>query len=293
VILLLPLGPGERSPRAPRLTSALVGLNVLVFLFTARPETQKSAEAEAELLRVAEWSLRVAGRDAPALESRVAAAGSPLHFLDQDATWQSEVRSPELRERLLACLADYRQIKASHPFYRYGLVPAELRATRLLTHQFLHADFPHLLFNMIFLWTAGGVLELSLGPLLFACAYLLGGVAAGLAHVALHAASPDPVIGASGAVAAAMGMLLALHARRPIRLALVAMLAVAPRITFLAWPAWVFLGLWLLEQLYFASFGATTLGVAFGAHLGGFAFGLVAAAALKALGWTGDEADED
>lgn len=291
MILLLPLGPGAAAPRAPRLTSALIGLNVLVFLLTSRFETQKTAGAEAELARVAEWSLRLAGREASDLESRVKGFASPLQFLERDSLWRTETKSAELRERLESCLSDYLELKKHHPFYSYGLVPAELRVTRLLTHQFLHADALHLFFNMIFLWTVGGLLELTLGPVVFACSYLLAGVAAGLTHVALHSNSPDPAIGASGAVAGAMGMAALLHWRRPIRLALVAMLAAAPRIWILVWPAWVFLGLWLLEQLYFASFGSTTLGVAFGAHLGGFAFGALAALAVRAHG--GAETGED
>ena len=292
MILLLPLGPGERSPRAPRLTTALIGLNVLVFMLTLGHETQKTEGAEAELARVAEWSLRVASRDAPDLEARLRGYSSPLQFLEKDGSWRAQVRSPELRERLLACLADYGALKARHPFYRYGLVPAELGAMRLLTHQFLHADGLHLFFNMLFLWTAGGILELSLGPVFFVSSYLAGGVAAALTHAALHSASGDPVIGASGAVAAAMGMVAVLHARRPIRLALVAMLAAAPRISLLVWPAWVLLGLWLLEQLYFVSFGTTTLGVAFAAHLGGFGFGVAAGLARRALGVPADAGED-
>jgi membrane associated rhomboid family serine protease len=46
----------------------------------------------------------------------------------------------------------------------------------------------------------------------------------------------------------------------------------------------VFLGLWLLEQLFFASFGSAFLGVAFLAHLGGFAFGVALALVLRATG---------
>src|SRR5262249_59672814 len=104
------------------------------------------------------------------------------------------------------------------------------------------------------------------------------------AHAALNPTSTEPAVGASGAVAAAMGAFAVLHTRERMRLALVAAPVLAPRIYFVSWPAWVFLGLWLLEQLFFASFGSTTLGVAFGAHLGGFAFGAVARVAPRKLG---------
>jgi membrane associated rhomboid family serine protease len=78
-----------------------------------------------------------------------------------------------------------------------------------------------------------------------------------------------------------MGAFAVLHARERMRLALIAAPLLLPRVYFVSWPAWVFLGLWLLEQLFFASFGSTTLGVAFGAHLGGFAFGALAGLALR------------
>jgi membrane associated rhomboid family serine protease len=78
-----------------------------------------------------------------------------------------------------------------------------------------------------------------------------------------------------------MGLLAVMHGRRRLRMALVAMLAVAPRVFLFSLPAYVFVVLWLIEQIFFASFGATTLDVAFGAHLGGFAFGAAAAGAFR------------
>jgi len=288
VILLLPLGPGD-TPRAPRLTVALVVLNALIFLLTLQFEAAKSSDKETELQKLAGWSLELAAKETPDIEARLKRVGSPLRFLEKDPAWREEIRSPDLRERLESYLADSVALKADDPFHRYGLVPAELRASRLVSHQFLHADLLHLLFNMVFLWTAGGILELSLGAASFGALYLAGGVVAGLTHVVLNRASDDPAIGASGAVAAAMGMLALLHGLRPIRVALIAMLATAPRIWVLAWPAWIFLSLWLLQQIFFASFGATTLDVAFGAHLGGFGFGALAALLLRALGRGGAE----
>jgi membrane associated rhomboid family serine protease len=103
--------------------------------------------------------------------------------------------------------------------------------------------------------------------------YLLTGVAAGLLHVGAHLGSTEPAIGASGAVAGLMGLFAVRHGRTRLRFVLVAVAFAAPRVHVLSWPAWVFLGLWLLEQLFYASFGALPLGVAFLAHLGGFAAG--------------------
>lgn len=282
MLVLLPSGT-EQPFRAARVTLALIGVNLLAFLLTSPNEGQKLAEREAELERIAEWSLRQPRRQNAELDERSSRFPTTLAFLDQDDSWLSEVETSEERERLNSCLEDYREIRVSHPFYRHGFVPSEIGIRQLFLHQFLHVDFLHLAFNMLFLWAVGALVELILGYRLFLAAYLASGVAAALTHAALNPASSEPAIGASGAVAGVMGMLAVLHGSRPMRLVLVAMVALAPRIIFFSLPAYAFIGLWLLEQIFFASLGSTVLGVAFGAHLGGFFFGTLAALAYRAL----------
>jgi rhomboid family protein len=282
LILLVPLGPDAESPRLPRVTAGLIALNVLVFLFTSQADTTPVAREEASLERVAGWTLDKAGREQPALAERRARHPTALAFLLRDPGWPEEVTTAEDRERLERCRDDYRRLRESHPFYRFGFVPASPTPLRLLTHLFVHADPLHLLFNMVFLWAVGGLLELAWGEDAFVGFYLSSGVAAALTHAAANHASIDPAIGASGAVAGLMGAFAATHGRQPMRLALVAMLSFSPRIHFLSWPAWVFLGLWLLEQVFYAFLTAKmNAGIAFGAHLGGFAFGALAGLVLS------------
>lgn len=277
MILLIPLGPDAERPRLPRVTTALIALNVLVFLFTSRSDTAGVGREEASLERIASWTIEKAARDRPALAARRAGHPTALAFLLRDTAWPDEMPDGEARERLERCRDDYRRLRESHPFYRYGFVPADPASLRIITHLFLHADLLHLLFNMIFLWAVGGLLELTWGEGLFAGFYLTSGLAAALTHAAVNAGSMDPAIGASGAVAGLMGAFAAGHSRQPMRLALVSMLTLSPRISFLTWPAGVFLGLWLLEQVFYALLTADmSVGIAFGAHLGGFAFGALA-----------------
>jgi membrane associated rhomboid family serine protease len=279
MLFLLPLGPGERAPRLPPLTLAIVALNLLAFLVTLRFDTDAAARQETELERMAEWSLRLASQNVPALAAR---AGAPaLRFLEHDTAWREELAGTAQGERLEAYVEEYRALKAAHPFFRFGFVPADITAVRLITHQFLHAGWLHLGFNMLFLWTVGALLEATLGAAVFGPLYLAGGVAAALAFAAASPQSVEPAVGASGAVAAAMGLFAVLHGREPVRLALVAAPLLVPRIYFVTWPAAVFLGLWVLEQLFFFSFGPTTLGVAFAAHLGGFVFGALAGIVVR------------
>ena len=282
MLLLIPLGVDSHESRLPRATVALIALNVLVFLFTSGADVTRATAEQEELERIAEHTVRGLP---PAVQERASAHSSALAFLDADSQWRSEVQSSRDQDRIEACLEGYRALKARHPFHRFGFVPAEIGPLRLISHQFLHADLLHLLFNMLFLWAVGGLLEMTLGPALFVSSYLVSGVAAALAHAFAHPGSAEPAIGASGAVAGLMGMFAALHLRQPLRLALVAGLGLAPRILILSLPAWVFLGLWLLEQLFFASFRSSVLGVAFLAHLGGFAFGVALALLLRSRGW--------
>lgn len=282
MVVLLPAGT-EEPLRAARVTLALIALNLVAFMLASPGEAHKLAEREAELERIAEWSLKQAQRNNAQLDERAGRFPTALAFLHQDVLWPSEVDSTEDKERLTACLQDYRAMRASHSFYRYGFIPAEIGFPRLLGHQFLHADVFHLAFNMIFLWAVGTLVEVMLGSVLFLAAYLASGVAAAFTHAAFNPASVEPAIGASGAVAGLMGMLAVLHGRRRLRLVLVAMLALAPRIFFFTLPAYVFIALWLLEQIFFASFGSTVLGVAFAAHLGGFVFGAFAALGYRGL----------
>lgn len=281
MIVLLPLGPDAERPRLPRVTATLIALNVAVFLVTSPFESLAVAREEATLERVAGWTLEKAGRQRPALAERVARHPTALAFLLRDTAWPAEILADEDRTRLLECRDDYLRLRQGHAFYRFGFVPAEPGPVRLLTHLFLHADIPHLVFNMIFLWAVGGLLEVAWGEGVFAAFYLVSGIAAAATHALVNAGSVEPAIGASGAVAGLMGAFAATRGRQPMRLALVSMLSFSPRISFVSWPAWVFLGLWLLEQLFYALLTAhMNAGIAFGAHLGGFAFGFVAGAVL-------------
>jgi membrane associated rhomboid family serine protease len=140
----------------------------------------------------------------------------------------------------------------------------------LFTSMFLHGGWLHIIFNMLFLWIFGNNVEDTMGRVKFLVFYLLCGVAAGLAQVAIAPNSLVPTIGASGAIAGVLGayILLFPHAR---------VLSVIPLFFFFPVfmvPAWILLVVWFLVQLLQ---GLTALGVqsdvAFFAHVGGFVAG--------------------
>lgn len=285
MILLIPLGPDAELPRLPRATLALAALSVLAFFWTSRFDAVGAAAEEARLERIADWTLGLLARDQPELGEGRKAHASALDYLAADETWRETVPEGELRARLEQCVAERRELREGHPFYRWGFVPASITLPRLVAHQFLHADLAHLLLNMIFLWAVGGLIESVWGGALLVGLYLASGVVAALVHAASAPGSTEPAVGASGAVAGLMGFFAVAHAREPMRLALVAALSLAPRIRFFSLPAAVFLGLWLVEQVFWTLMTARIdVGVAFRAHLGGFAFGALLAVGLRLAG---------
>ena len=136
---------------------------------------------------------------------------------------------------------------------------------------FLHGGWLHIAGNMLFLWVFGNNVEDRLGRLLFVGFYVLGGVAAMLLQLVFDPGSAIPTVGASGAIAAVLGAYLVLFPR-----ARVTTLVVFFFITWIELPASVVLVGWFVLQI-FSGVGQLgtelSAGVAYWAHIGGFAFG--------------------
>lgn len=170
----------------------------------------------------------------------------------------------------------------------YGLVPAQLNVHHpfayltLVSSMFLHGSWVHVLSNMWVLFIFGDNVEDRMGHGRYLAFYLLAGLAAGLVQAAFAAHSSVPTIGASGAIAGVLGAYLLFYPRGRV-------LTVIPLFIF-PWlmeiPAFVFLGLWFLLQLWSGVMAlgqlgsAQVSGIAWWAHVGGFAFGLLAARAF-------------
>ncbi|MFM8535298.1 MAG: rhomboid family intramembrane serine protease [Acidimicrobiia bacterium] len=157
----------------------------------------------------------------------------------------------------------------------FGVVPAQLSILSIFTSMFVHGGLAHLAGNMLFLWIFGDNVEDRLGHGRFIAFYLLCGVAAALAQVALNPESLVPMVGASGAIAGVMGAYLVLYPRSR-----VLMLFPFPVFLF-ELPAIVFLGVWFfvqflngVNQLPIFEKEAISGGVAFWAHVMGFIAGV-------------------
>jgi membrane associated rhomboid family serine protease len=158
----------------------------------------------------------------------------------------------------------------------YGVVPASFSTPALVTSMFLHGSWSHVIGNMWFLWIFGDNIEDRLGHGRFVFFYLICGIGAAAGHILMEPRSMLPTIGASGAIAGVMGAYFVLYPHSRV-------LTLVP--LFIYWeivelPAIFLLGFWFLMQLFGAGVGtisstsgAESGGIAFMAHIAGFALG--------------------
>lgn len=143
----------------------------------------------------------------------------------------------------------------------------------LLTSMFMHASWMHIIGNMIFLWAFGPAMEDAMGHFSYLVFYLAGGLIAMMGQVLGSPNSHVSCLGASGAIAAVMGAFIVTYPRDRIRTLVWFLIFI--RVTYI--PALLLIGFWILIQLF--DFGAVaeanTGGVAYLAHICGFAFGVV------------------
>ncbi len=176
--------------------------------------------------------------------------------------------------------------RASQRFIFYhGLIPCGLTgeceavggafspAFTLLTSMFVHAGFFHFAGNMLYLWIFGNNVEDSMGKIRFTIFYLLSGLGAALAQILVNPSSRIPMVGASGAISGVLGAYLLLFPRARV-------------LTLIPWgffmqlaeiPAMIVLGFWIVVQLFngLLTFNFQGGGVAWFAHIGGFAAGML------------------
>jgi len=174
-------------------------------------------------------------------------------------------------------------------FYLFGVVPARFTDPEwaasigfpigsywsLLTHQFLHGGWLHIVANIWTLWIFGDNVEDRMGPLRFIIFYLVCGVLAALTQVLVTPDATIPSVGASGAIAGVLGAYLLFFPTA--RLIVLIPILFFP--FFFELPAVIFLVLWFFIQL----FGGTAMlaspqqvgGIAFWAHIGGFIAGIL------------------
>ena len=181
-------------------------------------------------------------------------------------------------------------------FLDYGVVPRQVSAAvdhrdlaspailAIFTSMFLHGGWVHILGNMLYLWIFGNNVEDRLGRIGFLLFYVVGGVAAALTQIAIDPQSTAPLVGASGAIAAALGAYLVLYPGARI----LSLVFLGFFYQLIEVPALVVLGFWFILQLIdgLGSLGGSNAqgGVAFFAHIGGFALGVLVGLLIRGRG---------
>lgn len=291
--MILPLGHEQTSVRRlPWVTFTIMGLCVLAYLLSMAGVHRAERRANQLLGEAVEYF-----RDHPYLEfdarlrARVPSAGHEMLDAQIEILRQAGPQAPrdpsELRrqqeeyERLVGAAFNARD---SSPLFDWGLVPADITLHGLVTYQFMHGGLLHLLGNLFILYLAAPFVEDVWGRPLFGTFYLVAGVVAGLFFAARYPVFDGPLIGASGAVAGVMGAFLVRFWKARIRFFYWIFIFFAG--TFTA-PAWLMLPLWFLKELLWARTGDVVAGasggggVAYWAHVSGFAFGVVVAVAMS------------
>lgn len=244
--MALPLRDDERTKRVPWVTLALIAINVFVFLFVQPSGFQ--------------W-------------------GAPEGSIGQDRYWRAEERDQfAYRWGSVACELTTGKTLADKPKGCHGRrtsFPPEGKSITLalLTAMFLHGSIDHLAGNMLFLWVFGSTVEDRLGRLNYLALYLLGGIVATLGYTATNVHSTSPLIGASGAIAVAMGAYLVMLPRARV---LTVIATAAFQVVYV--PAAIVLLLFFVTQFFTGDSD-----VAWEAHAAGMVVGALAALVLMRI----------
>ncbi|HUS61046.1 MAG TPA: rhomboid family intramembrane serine protease [Acidimicrobiales bacterium] len=245
---MLPLKDENPTRRLAILTVALIAACVIVYFFV---------QPTAQTALVASEDKAIAN-----LEFNFTNAAIPCELVQRRPLTTEEVHDTVVDGVANAC-----DRSPSGP----PAVPGKAIFLAVLYSMFLHGGLLHLGGNMLYLWVFGNNIEDTRGRLQYLVFYLLAGVVATITHVLTQPSSTVPLVGASGAVAGVMGAYLVLYPNVKIRSIPMVPFLIFFIGTFRISAKWL-LGFWFISQFFINPNG----GVASMAHVGGFAFGVLA-----------------
>jgi membrane associated rhomboid family serine protease len=189
--------------------------------------------------------------------------------------WQSQQQDPEWGNVILRYGFTPRTLM-SPQFDMTGGVAAVPPTVSIFTSMFLHGSLWHLAGNMLYLWIFGNNIEEAMGHVRFLLFYLLCGIAAVLTMAFMDPLSARPMVGASGAISGVLGAYMLLYPRARVTVIVPLLIILYP---FRINAVWV-VGVWFAMQLLSLT-GPDTSGIAWWAHVGGFAAGIALTPFLK------------
>jgi membrane associated rhomboid family serine protease len=262
---LIPVKDNIPTLRFPVVTVVLIALNVAVFVWQLTLSSDPGSSASPHVPGLSQAD--EATLDYGAIPYRLTHPGKECAV--------GQVPTQASLQVVCQGTAEYRTAQSLPDFAPLDSPPWWVT---VFTSMFLHGGILHIAFNMLFLWIFGNNVEDSMGRVRYILFYLLGGLAAVGAQVAVDANSEVPTVGASGAIAAVLGGYLILYPRARV-LTIVFLFFF---FTFIEIPAMVMLGIWVFLQ-FLPAVGqlanpdvAGGGGVAYFAHIGGFVFGMAA-----------------
>ncbi len=266
---MIPIKDNIPTLRFPVVTVALIALNLVVFAWQLTQSTDPGSSSSPHIPSVSQrdetmleygaipYRLTHPGKDCAVgrVPGRANGGGGSLQVVCQGTS-------------------DYRSAQSQPDFSPLDSPPWWVT---VFTSMFLHGGVLHIAFNMLFLWIFGNNVEDSMGRPRFLLFYLLAGVVAAYAQALLTSGSTVPAIGASGAIAGVLGGYLLLFPRARVLTVVLIILF----FTIIEIPASILLAIWFVLQ-FVPALGQVTSsvaggeGIAYWAHVGGFAFGLAA-----------------
>lgn len=250
---MFPLKDDNPTTNTPFVTIALIVINVAVF-FLIQPQSGSDQQSQTESI---EFSYEYAAVPCELVNSRPLSGGEVSAAFSGNEDGCAGDSAP-------SCPVDL-----DATFCENEVFPSKNVYLAIVSSMFLHGSIMHLGGNMLFLWVFGNNIEDHLGPIKFILFYLLAGVVATMAHVAVQLNSVVPVIGASGAVAGVMGAYLVWFPKAKVLTFAIIMLT---RI-----PAFAVLGFWFVSQFFIGP----DEGIAWMAHVGGFVVGALMALLVR------------
>lgn len=283
MFFIIPVGSEEGVRRLPYVTIGLIAVNSIIWIITSLVLNGQIGELEQLHERMLEIETHYAYR-----------------FLETDPNLLQQMDYEKVRERILGGeiipvgSEDYRQWNNLYQHYEeksrhlvfesFGFKPSNFNFFKLFSSIFIHGNFFHLLFNMLFLWLVGCNIEDDWSWKVFLGLYLVAGLVAGLFHAMAFPKSAVPLIGASGAIAGIMGAFMIRHYKTKVRFAYFFWLfLIRPYFGVFSIYAGIALPIWFIQQIVSASLGME-VGTAYWAHIGGFAFGAAVGASFKFFG---------
>ena len=288
-----------RGRRWPYVSIVLIVLNFVIFLFT-HDRMQKEAHQMGQVrLHILLLSARFPDAQMSTDATQMVETFKRQHsdaFTELGATrrapvdaWDAQLQTRDWTEEdvnteMSSLSAQLEQQERDSITWNYAFHSYHPTGVSYVTANFLHWGWLHIIFNMWFLWLAGTILEDAWGRIVYPIFYLISGAIALVVHSAVFPDTFIPVAGASGAIAGLMGGFLARFPTTRIRM-----------FWYWGFPFWwrplkfyarayILLPLWLAIQVFWGVLAPSAGGVAYWAHIGGFAFGVVGAFVLQGTG---------